>query len=97
MLSEFFTIFNCLVRTGGRSSKQGLTDKPADAADEATEVIGALITTYPNGDRVRLRSDGTTEEMKPVMISVASDPETKQVDSETKDTSFTFAHGWRKQ
>lgn len=40
---------------------------------------GTWTVTYPNGERCRTNPDGTSEELKPVMICIASDPDTKQV------------------
>lgn len=63
----------------GKPSKSSV-DKPPEEEEEVEEVkVGTWVTTYPNGDKVAYKSDGTMDEMKAVMISVASDPQTSQV------------------
>lgn len=43
------------------------------------EERGSWTTTYPTGEKIMYKGNGDMEELKAVMISVASDPETNQV------------------
>ena len=75
----------------GRSAKGSqrvlASEKPAEvpAVPPPQEALedevkrGTWTVTYPNGERCRTNPDGTSEELKPVMICIASDPDTKQV------------------
>ena len=51
---------------------------PQESLDEE-EKRGTWTVTYPNGECYRTNPNGAAEELKPVMICVASDPDTKQV------------------
>ena len=46
--------------------------------DEDEEKKSVWVTTLPNGDRMQYK-DNTAKELKPIMICLASDPETNQV------------------
>ena len=65
--------------TGGtdrsRKSKQATE---ADEEKKEDEEKSTWEMTYPSGERMKY-TDGTTEELKPIMICLASDPETSQV------------------
>lgn len=52
---------------------------PPQETSEDEVKRGTWTVTYPNGERSRTNPDGTSEELKPVMICIASDPDTKQV------------------
>ena len=60
----------------------------ADPA-EAEEGKSVWVTTLPNGDRMQYK-DNTAEELKPIMICLASDPETNQV-SDSASYEVTLA------
>ena len=60
-----------------RSTKKG---KPRVEVEETKddEKKSVWVSTLPNGDRMQYK-DNTAEELKPIMICLASDPETGQV------------------
>ncbi|KAJ8314693.1 hypothetical protein KUTeg_006843 [Tegillarca granosa] len=58
---------------------KGAVDKPPE--EEEDNKKGSWVTTYPNGEKVSYKGDGTMEELKSAMICLASDPETNQVGS----------------
>ncbi|XP_046333573.2 sperm-associated antigen 17-like isoform X4 [Haliotis rufescens] len=60
--------------------------------EESNSKKGTWVTTYPSGDRMAIRSDGTAEELKPVMICVASDPETRQSMATRDDHVITVSY-----
>ncbi|XP_067675915.1 sperm-associated antigen 17-like [Haliotis asinina] len=62
------------------------------ASEESNSKKGTWVTTYPNGDRMAIHSDGTAEELKPVMICVASDPETRQSMATRDDHVITVSY-----
>ena len=47
--------------------------------EEEVEKPGMWVTTYPYGEKLQTKADGSMEELKPVMICQASDPQTNQV------------------
>lgn len=47
--------------------------------ESVDEKRGTWTTTYPTGEKIMYKGNGDMEELKAVMISVASDPETNQV------------------
>lgn len=86
-------------KTGPRGGvDRGGVDKPTEqislALPDSTELKkGAWTVTYPNGERMKFVSDGNSEDMKPVMICVATDPDTKQVNCTlVHSLTHSFAH-----
>ena len=76
---ECKAIFHCFHVDKSDRSKKGKqhVELVADPA-EAEEGKSVWVTTLPNGDRMQYK-DNTAEELKPIMICLASDPETNQV------------------
>lgn len=60
--------------------KKGKQHVVVEAEVEEEEHKSVWVTTLPNGDRMQYK-DNTAEELKPIMICLASDPETNQVSS----------------
>ncbi|KAL3882261.1 hypothetical protein ACJMK2_028623 [Sinanodonta woodiana] len=64
---------------GKKGVKATASEVPhTDQVVEEDTSKGTWTITYPTGDRIMYKSDGSMEELKPIMISVASDPETNQ-------------------
>ncbi|XP_041352537.1 sperm-associated antigen 17-like isoform X2 [Gigantopelta aegis] len=85
-------------KTGKSSSHRQTNEKteaqqqqPAAAPTEEVDK-GTWLTTYPNGEQLSVGSDGTVKELKPVMICVASDPETRQAMSTREDHVITVSY-----
>ncbi|XP_033741247.1 sperm-associated antigen 17-like isoform X1 [Pecten maximus] len=80
------------VSAKGKASKS--QDKIAEQAPEedVPEVKGTWVTTYPNGEKVACKSDGNMEELKSVMISLASDPQTSQSMATRDDHVITISY-----
>ena len=47
--------------------------------EKEEEKVGIWTTTYPSGEKIQSKESVDTEELKSVMICVATDPETNQV------------------
>jgi hypothetical protein len=66
------------VHTGHWEVPEGRGVSPQQTESARAEK-GAWTTTYPTGEKIMYKGSGEMEELKAVMISVASDPETNQV------------------
>ena len=75
------TVCHSLGKLGKASShRQSFDPSTAQQAAPTDEVDrGTWQVTYPNGEQLQVGSDGAMRELKPAMICVASDPETRQV------------------
>ncbi|XP_021376816.1 sperm-associated antigen 17-like isoform X5 [Mizuhopecten yessoensis] len=60
--------------------------------EEAPEKKGMWVTTYPNGEKVACKGDNEMEELKSVMISLASDPQTSQSMATRDDHVITISY-----
>lgn len=54
---------------------------------------GTWTITYPSGERMRYKTDAAAEELRSVMVCVASDPETTQVNISADDYGLLFVGG----
>ncbi|KAL8578119.1 hypothetical protein ACOMHN_055439 [Nucella lapillus] len=91
-------------KKGGRSAKgaprggqqvEKVTDSTSilqDSLEEEDKRGGTWTFTYPNGDRCRTLPSGSSEQLKPVMICVASDPDTKQTMATRDDHVITVSY-----
>ncbi|XP_050391323.1 sperm-associated antigen 17 isoform X2 [Patella vulgata] len=79
------------IRSKG-SSKNLSPKKQEENKVQEIEEKAKWVTTYPNGERYSVRSDGTVEDLKPVMICLASDPETKQSMATRDDRVITVSY-----
>ncbi|ESO93308.1 hypothetical protein LOTGIDRAFT_232733 [Lottia gigantea] len=79
------------VRSKG-SSKNLSAKKQEEAPVDEEEKKCRWITTYPNGEKYSVRTDGTVEDLKPVMICLASDPETRQSMATRDDKVVTVSY-----
>lgn len=59
---------------GGKPVPEKAEEEPPEQ-----EKKGVWTTTYPSGEKIQYKENVETEDLKPVMICVATDPETNQV------------------
>lgn len=81
------------VKRGGQSDRSTKKGKPRIEVEEAKEdeKKSVWVTTLPNGDRMQYK-DNTAEELKPIMICLASDPETGQSMATRDDHVMTVSY-----
>ncbi|XP_078322362.1 sperm-associated antigen 17-like isoform X1 [Crassostrea virginica] len=60
--------------------------------ESVDEKRGTWTTTYPTGEKIMYKGNGDMEELKAVMISVASDPETNQTMATRDDHVITVSY-----
>ncbi|XP_056016108.1 sperm-associated antigen 17-like isoform X7 [Ostrea edulis] len=79
------------VHTGHWEVPEGRGVSP-QRAESARSEKGTWTTTYPTGEKIMYKGSGEMEELKAVMISVASDPETNQTMATRDDHVITVSY-----
>ncbi|KAK3098986.1 hypothetical protein FSP39_024961, partial [Pinctada imbricata] len=82
-------------KKGGDSDRKKGKGKQGQEKEEEVEEAekpGMWVTTYPNGEKLQTKADGAMEELKAVMVSVASDPQTNQSMATRDDHVITVSY-----
>ncbi|XP_061176448.1 sperm-associated antigen 17-like isoform X2 [Saccostrea echinata] len=79
------------VHTGHWELPKGRGTSP-QRSESVKEERGTWTTTYPTGEKIMYKGNGDMEELKAVMISVASDPETNQTMATRDDHVITVSY-----
>ena len=78
-------------RKGRLSRKQSAQKETVtEAVEEETSKKNVWCTTVPSGDKVITKQDGSTEIQGKRLVSIASDPQTKQASKYFSCISFFF-------
>jgi hypothetical protein len=69
----------CITAVGKPAKGGKPVPEKTEEVPEEQEKKGMWTTTYPSGEKIQYKENVETEDLKPVMICVATDPETNQV------------------
>ncbi|XP_076077508.1 sperm-associated antigen 17-like isoform X7 [Mytilus galloprovincialis] len=72
---------------GGKPVPEKAEEEPPEQ-----EKKGVWTTTYPSGEKIQYKENVETEDLKPVMICVATDPETNQTMATRDDHVMTISY-----
>ncbi|CAG2231566.1 unnamed protein product [Mytilus edulis] len=80
-------------KTAGKPAKGGKpVPEKAEEEPPEQEKKGVWTTTYPSGEKIQYKENVETEDLKPVMICVATDPETNQTMATRDDHVMTISY-----